>query len=218
VLRKCKHCDDVNEKSIDTSQNRYLKIGSNYAHFDCHKIYLVSRKKDKLKEEDALIECLRLEDITKKETKEIELKEELFNLLLDYYETPIPNGFFVKIDAITKGKYKGVSNPISYFELVEMYSNKKMMDKLDKLAYDKSLKKEDRLHWDLGCMVNEYPNYVKAKRKKKALEDDSVQAIENIQKYRTNKNQIYQELKKQTEDANKNNTNVDNLVNDLFDI
>jgi len=194
VLRKCKHCDDVNEKSIDTSQNRYLKIGSNYAHFDCHKIYLVSR------------------------TKEIELKEELFNLLLDYYETPIPNGFFVKIDAITKGKYKGISNPISYFELVEMYSNKKMMDKLDKLAYDKSLKKEDRLHWDLGCMVNEYPNYVKAKRKKKALEDDSVQAIENIQKYRTNKNQIYQELKKQTEDANKNNTNVDNLVNDLFDI
>lgn len=219
MLRKCKYCDDTNEKTIDTSENRYLKIGTNYAHFDCHRVYITTKKRgEKLSQEDAMVECLRLEEITKREVKETELKEELFSLLTSYYETPIPNNFFVKIDAITKGKYKGISNPISYFELFEMYSNQKMMDKLDKLGYDKGLKKEDRLHWDLGCMVNEYPNYVKAKRKKKSLEQDSIDAVENIKRYRIDRDKVYKEKKETTEESNKNSTDIDSIVNDLFDI
>lgn len=219
MLRKCKYCDEKGEKTIDTSENRYLKIGVSYAHFDCHKIYLTTKKRgSKFTEEDAILECFRLEEITKKEVMESELKEELFNILLEYYEIPIPNNFFIKIDAITKGKYKGISNPISYAELVEMYSNHKMIEKLEKIGFSKGLKKEDRLHWDLGCMVNEYPNYVKAKRKRKALEQDSIQAIENISRYKIDRDKIYKNKKESSEELNKNSTKVEDLVNDLFDI
>lgn len=219
MLRKCKYCDEKGDKLIDTSSNKYLKIGSDYSHFDCHKIYLMTRKRgDKLKEEDALLECLRLEEITKKETMEVELKERLFNMLLEYYETPIPTNLFVKIDAIVKGKYKGISNPISYYELIDMYSNQKMMQKLERLGYDKGLKKEDRIHWDLGCMVNEYPKYVKAKLKNKALEQDSINAIENVKRYKIDRTERYSEQRKSVESTNENTAKIDDLVNDLFDI
>ena len=179
---------------------------------------MTKKRGEKLREEDAILECLRLEDITKKEVMELELKEKLFKMFLEYYETPIPTNLFVKIDAITKGKYKGLSNPISYSELVDMYSNQKMLQKLEKLGYDKGLKKEDRIHWDLGCMVNEYPKYVKAKLKNKALEQDSINAIENVKRYKIDRTERYNEQRKSVEDINDNTTKIEDLVNDLFNI
>lgn len=218
MLRKCGFCDEKGEKSIDTASDRYVKADGKYWHFDCYKLYLMTNRNKKLKEEDALLECLRLEEIAKKENKESELKEELFRMLVDYYGVPIDRYFFIKVDSITKGKYKGISNEISYSELVDMYSNQKMLDKLDSLGYGKGIKKQDRMNWDLGVMVNEYPKYVKAKLKNKALEQSTKDTIESIQKYKTTKKtELYREKIESTKDKNENESRVDDLVNDLFD-
>lgn len=216
---KCKYCDDKNEKSIDTSTNKYVKINVGYAHSDCHRMYLITRKKLPMKEEDAILEILRLEEITKKENEENELRAKFYNMLVEYYKIPIPNNFFIKIDAITKGKYKGISNSISYFELYEMYSNKKMLQKLESIACSKNIiDMEDRYHWDFGVMVNEYPKYVKAKLKNKALQNEANNAIENIEKYRIDKTDRYINEREKTKEENENSTKVDDIVNDLFGI
>lgn len=216
MLRKCDFCDDKNEKSIDTSENRYVIVGTKAYHFDCYKIYLMTRKKNRLMEEDAMLECLRLEEITKTKVIELELKEKFFRMLMDYYKVPLPNHFFIKVDSIVNGKYKGISNPISYSELLDMYSNQKMLQRLEKLGYDKGIKKEDRIHWDLGVMVNEYPKYVKAKLKNKSLQQDAVEAIENIKKYKTDKSERYKKDIEDSKEKNTNETKIDDIVNDLF--
>jgi len=218
LLRKCALCDDKDEKTIDTSESRYVKAKEKYWHFDCYKLYLTTKQRAKLKEEDALLECLRLEEITKNESIEHEIKESLFRMLVNYYEVPIDSNFFIKVDAISKGKYKGISNQITYSELFEMYSNHKMIEKLEKLGYDKNIKKQDRIHWDLGVMVNEYPRYVKAKLKNKALEQSTIETIESMQKYKTtHKSELYKDKIENTKEKNENETRVDDLVKDLFD-
>jgi len=218
MLRKCNFCDDKNEKSIDTSESRYLKVGDKYWHFDCYKIYLTTRKKNKLKEEDAILECLRIEEISKKECFELDIKQKLFDFFKEYYGVPVEKYFFIKVEQITKGNYKGISNPITYIELFEMYSNTKMMQKLDRLGYDKNIKKEDRMNWDLGVMVNEYPKYVKSKLKNKALEQDTQETLENIRKYKnTDKSSLYKESIDRAKCKNENETNVVDIVNDIFD-
>jgi hypothetical protein len=74
------------------------------------------------------------------------------------------------------------------------------------------------MNWDLGVMVNEYPKYVKAKLKNKALEQSTKDTIESIQKYKTTKKtELYREKIESTKDKNENESRVDDLVNDLFD-
>ena len=218
MLRKCALCDDKDEKSIDTLESRYVKAKDKYWHFDCYKLYLMTKSKKKLKEEDALLECLRLEDIAKKESVEAQTKQNLFDFFVEYYGVPVEKFFFLKIDQITKGTYKGISNPITYPELLEMYSNQKMIQKLEKIGYDKNIKKEERMHWDLGVMVNEYPKYVKAKLKNKALEQDTIETLENIKKYRTSdKITLYKDEIEKVKQENKQKTDVVDIVNDIFD-
>jgi hypothetical protein len=220
MLRKCAVCDDKGEKTIDTKDNRYIKSNSVYYHFDCYKLKLTTNKikKYRMSQEDALLECLRLEEITKFETVEIETKAQLFDIISAYYNVPIDGSFFIKVDTLTKGKYKGISNTITYAELVEMYSNQKMLEKLDKLGYDKNIVRAERMHWDLAVMINEYPRYVKAKLKNKALEQSTQETMEQIKKYKTtDKSTLYRDRVEQTIQENESTTRVDDLVNDIFD-
>jgi hypothetical protein len=74
------------------------------------------------------------------------------------------------------------------------------------------------MHWDLAVMINEYPRYVKAKLKNKALEQSTQETMEQIKKYKTtDKSTLYRDRVEQTIQENESTTRVDDLVNDIFD-
>jgi hypothetical protein len=93
-----------------------------------------------------------------------------------------------------------------------------MLEKLDRLGYDKNIVRAERMHWDLAVMINEYPRYVKAKLKNKALEQSTQETMEQIKKYKTtDKSTLYRDRVEQTIQENESTTRVDDLVNDIFD-
>lgn len=184
MLRKCYVCDEKGEKTIDTRLDDYIKCEKGYAHSDCHKIKLTTRRINKMNGIEAEAEIDRLKDIMRHQQQEVQHRDDLINLLKEYYKITIPPYFFMKLNNINTGEYKGLLKPITNYELYEMYSNRKMMIKLEKIASKKNMKKNDRLNWDLAIMIGEYDNYIKAKNKRKIHNMESKDAIETIQKYK----------------------------------
>lgn len=177
MKRKCMVCDEKGEKSIETKSDDYIKVGNSYAHTNCHRIKLTTRRQNRMTEEDAIVEIERIKEIMKSEQDLSQLKDDFFRMIMDYYNINLSTYFYQKIAEIVNGNRKGLNEPISYAELYEMYSNDKMLRKLEKIAYKKNMTDNNkRIFWDLGVMVNEYDNYKKFKSKK-LYEDDNVKKI-----------------------------------------
>lgn len=174
---KCMVCDEKGEKSIDTNSDDYIKVVSSYVHSDCYRVKLTTRRQNRLTESDAIVEIQRIKEIMDAEGNLAQLKDDFFRMLMDYYDINLPSYFYQKIAEIVNGKRKGLKDSISYSELYEMYSNEKMLRKLEKIAFKKNMNDMgSRLFWDLGVMVNEYDKYKKSKSKK-LHEDDTVKKL-----------------------------------------
>lgn len=207
MKRKCMICDDSGEKSIETKYDDFLKIGSSYVHTNCYLIKLTTRKKDRLCEKDALIEIQRIKSVMKSEVDLKRVKEDFFELIMNYYNVNIPKFFYIRIAEIANGTREGVKEPISYYELFEMYSNEKMMRKLDKIAHKKNMTdKSKRLFWDLSIIVNEYDNYKKAKINKLHDDENVKKVLEQAEKMR------HVITKKETEGKEKDDVDIMDLI------
>lgn len=181
MKRKCMVCDGKGEKSIDTRTDDYIKYSGSYAHSNCYKLKLTTRKKDRMTPEDAIIEIERIKEIMKAEMDLEKLKDDFFTMLMDYYGFSLSSYHYQKVAEIVNGTRKGLHQPISYSELYEMYSNEKMRRKLEKIAFKRNITGTARFTWDLSVMVGEYEKYKQAKVKK-LHEDDNVNKIIEEQK------------------------------------
>jgi hypothetical protein len=216
MLRKCSSCDGTGFKTIETQTMKFVYVGKKYYHYECYVESLILKKK--MTREDAIIEAERLYKIKEAEINEMDTKDRFFKLIMTQYGQPLPAYFFTKVNLVTTGKYKsGMPQSITYSELIEMYSNEKMLKKLDKIAFSSNIKKDNRLMWDLAVMFNEYPNYVKAK--KRAIKDssDTQEAINNVNKYKINPSERFKPRREETQTNNKNSVNIDDLVNDILE-
>lgn len=216
-MYKCQVCDGKNERSVDELSHKYLRNNGKYYHFDCYISYLVCKKH--MDKEDALVEAERLHLITVEEIKKTTIRDDFFKLIQNKYYKELPKSFFTRVDSITKGEYKkkdGFEQSISYFELYEMYSNDKMMLKLDKIAYSNNIKQDERIFWDLAVMFNEYSNYIKAKRRAIKDSDEAKDAINNIRKYKIDAKERYKEQRDKTIDSNKVSIDIDSIVDELL--
>ena len=82
-------------------------------------------------------------------------KDELITWVQEHYDiTTIPSFFFLKLASIVNGTYKGLREPITYHELLDMLQRKKRQ--LDiKLASKKFDNNLGRLNYDLAVVINQ---------------------------------------------------------------
>lgn len=206
-------CDEKGEKSIETKDSDYIKVGSSYAHTNCYKIRLTTRKQNRMSEEDAIVEIERIKSIMKAEVDLEKLKDDFFTMLMDYYNINLPSFFYQKIAEVVNGKRKGLRESISYAELYEMYSNDKMLRKLEKIAYGKNMSDmSKRLFWDLGVMVNEYDKYKKAKSKKIHEDDNTKKIIEDAERMKHVTSRIDVENGKKSQEDDNEEVDLQDLI------
>lgn len=188
IIRKCQICDKKGEKSINVESDDYIYTNGKYYHTQCYHLYLLQKKK--FTNEEAIVEIKIIKEKMMAEGENTLYKEKLNKLLCEIYDVAIiPSYFFIKLNKINQGTYKGMSKGITNKELFEMYSNKKFIKKLDKIAFKKSLKGQDRIQWDLAIVVNNYDKYIEGKKKKqrdeltnKTLKGEISQIKKDIQK------------------------------------
>jgi len=221
MMHRCQKCNDVNEKTLDTLSQEYVHEGNKYWHMECYINKLMESKK--MSREDAIVEAFRIIDLNLDVTTEEKNKDRVNDIVLDIcgLDKTINKkeiGFFnICLENLRKGIYKNKkTNKITFTELYEMYSNEKMLRKLDSIAHSKNIEREDRLLWDLGVMVNEYPNYLKSKRKFLRDSESCKDAIENMKKYKISSEVRYKASREKTIEENKSSVKIDDIIDDMF--
>jgi len=217
MLYKCQGCDTDGRKTIDDGdpECNFIKAKNGRYHYNCYIEKLMKTKK--MSKEDALIETERIKQTMQTVVEAESNKKRLQALLTEIYGQELPVYFCIKLAKITNGTYKKItSEKISYKELLEMYSNGKMINKLDKVAFGSSIDNADRLDWDLAVMFNEYPRYVKHKKKMLKGSEDLKEALENIRKYKIDPKDRFEATRRQTLETNKKSVSIDSLVDDIL--
>lgn len=213
MIRKCQKCDNKGEKTVNT-KHKHVYTNGKYYHFECYMEVLMKEGRSR---EEAFLEAERIYNLKLDEEKEKELENDFFKLIMDIYKQPLSQYFYVRINEIINGKYKkGMPQKISYKELFEMYSNDKMIKKLDKIAYSSKIKQDKRLMWDLAVMFNQYPKYVKAKKDSIKNSEEAKEAIDNINKYKIDPKLRYKESREDTINKNKKSVNIDDIIDDIL--
>lgn len=172
-IRKCSIC----RKEIDTSNIKedffYSCTAKNVkcTHVKCYVDHGTHLKKGKKTVE----QCLAYVEECRKKTAEIQkeekTKQNLFDFISDMYEvTFLPQKFFVKMDSVFDGKYKGLSKCVPPEDLYDMWIQKKSY--LEKV-YDKNKKngkefdKIGRIYYDLAILLSKYDSYLDWKEQQK---------------------------------------------------
>ena len=196
IRRKCQICDGKNEYSINIDADDFIMIkkgqASEYYHTQCYYIYLITKKK--MTEQESLLEIQRIKSLMIEEVEDKKYREKLCGLIMDLYNISfLPKYFFIRLSEINRGTYKNIKEAISNFELFEMYSNQKLIAKLEKIAIKKDIKKDNRLYWDLAIILGEYENYKKWKRQSSSKDIDIDKLKEDLKQIKQMQKSIKQD-------------------------
>lgn len=91
----------------------------------------------------------------------------------------IPKSFYIKLDSVYKGTYKGLTQPVPPEDLFDMWTQK--IDFLDKTnawnaQHGKDIEGVARLNYDLAVILAKYDSYLKWKQKAALLEQKAEEA------------------------------------------
>lgn len=212
ITRKCKYCREY----INLDNDNYVYIKDRYYHFDCAVEEKLSKPRNKFSKEQLIEKFL---DIQKQNKKEIEYKitkDKLFRWLQYTYNTVVlPKYFYIKMDEIFSGTYKGLSKGIPPEDLLDMWKRKK--NELDRINYSnvkkgKSLFGCDRLNYDLAILLSKYDSYLKWKEQQKILENEKENIIAELNKPKIS----YDLIHKSTENKQNTDININDLLEEVF--
>ncbi|MCK9268503.1 MAG: hypothetical protein M0P14_07320 [Alkaliphilus sp.] len=195
ITRKCRMCDGKNEQSINIEVDDFVMIKkgkiSEYYHTQCYLMYLITKKR--MTEQESLLEIQRIKSLMIEDVEDKKYREKLCELIMNLYNISfLPNYFFIRLSEINKGTYKNIKEPISNLELFEMYSNQKLIAKLEKIAIKKGIEKDNRLYWDLSIILNEYEAYKRWKRNNVTKDINIIKIKEDMQKIKQMQTNIKQ--------------------------
>lgn len=212
IKRKCHIC----KQDVILDQDNVLYFKKKYYHFDCYVEYKLSNKRNKLSKDELVQQTLKLQKLSINEVKDIVDKEKLYKWLqYNYNVVSLPKYFFTKIDSIYDGTYKGLSRGIPAEDLLDMWQRKKK--ELDIIADKKKRKGEQidgvgRIQYDLAVLLSKYDSYLSWKEKQKVYQQDQIRIAEETK----NKKIDYDKINKTIETQTDNETNINNLVDELF--
>jgi len=205
ITRKCFHCKEY----IELDNDNFVYIKDKYYHFNCAIEKQLYKKRNKLSIEQLL-------DIQKQNKIELEYritKDKLFRWLQNTYNTVvIPKYFYIKMDEIFNGTYKGLSKGIPPEDLLDMWKRKQT--ELDRINNSNNKKGKcligsARIQYDLAVLLNKYDSYLKWKEQQKLLENEKQNIIDEYNKPKINYELINKSVEK--------NIDVDTNINDLLD-
>lgn len=211
ITRKCKYC----KKYFDIEKEDFVYQKNGYYHFDCAVDEQLNRKNNKLSKEECVNKFIKIQQEKKEEINFIIVKEKLFKWLQYTYNTVVlPKYFYIKMDEIFSGTYKGLSKEVSPENLLDMWKRKK--NELDRINYSnvkkgKSLVGCARIQYDLAVLLGKYDSYLKWKEQQKLLENEKEIIITDSNKPRIN----YEIINKSIENQN-TETNINDLLDEVF--
>jgi len=122
----------------------------------------------------------------------------------------LPKMFHVKIASVANGTHKGLKEPVSYIDLLDMLQRrKKQLDlRLVSKKFDTTL---HRFYYDLAVVLNQYDSY---KNWKIVQENKKLEAIESLELQKRVRQGELSGLK--TNKKTKDEDSIENIINDIF--
>ena len=210
IKRKCSKC----KQSIELDKDNVIYCKNKYYHFDCFIELQLNKKRNKLSKEEWIIKAKQIQEETKSILKYIVDKEKLFKWIQYKYNIVVlPKYFFIKMDSIFDGTYKGLSKGIPAEDILDMWQRKKK--ELDKLADNnkrkgKELDKIARVQYDLAIILSKYDSYLEWKEKQKLLELEKTATTEIYNKI------DYSVIHKVVENQNNDNNDLSDILDEVF--
>lgn len=147
--------------SIDNLMNNYLDE-------------MKAEEEEKAKKELDKIE--RNKEAKLKESERNKHKDDLIEYIYKEYEiSTLPKIFFIKLNQINTGTYKGLNIGIPYEDLLDMLKRKQNYLRkvyMNNISKGKEMTAIQRINYDLAVVVNKYDDYLKWKEKQIILQSE----------------------------------------------
>lgn len=157
TMRKCYGCKEY--LTLEKEEGNVCYKGDNLFHVSCLKKKYLSKKGNKLSENDVnvLIEDLVGDSRIKIET--IIYKNHLYKYLQSHYDCILlPNYIYTKLEKMFLGEYKNMSSPLPPNHLLDMFCRKASF--LDKIYHKEKMDGVSRINYDLAVLISKYAGYL----------------------------------------------------------
>lgn len=231
--RKCNICKksiDISESSSDDYFFKQNGKGRTFFHSQCYMEQQTHRKRKPLTEEECAFcisqiksenEIQKLEE--KKSQKKNFVKDQLYNFLSDMYDISFfPKFFYIKMDSVYKGEYKGLKKPIPPEHLLDMWEQKKSY--LIKVyernrTHGKEIDGLQRVYYDLAILLSKYDSYLKWKDKQETVQLDKNererQAVDFVNQQMVSKNIQNNKVVNNIKNINDKNIDINSILDDI---
>lgn len=214
VTRKC---DDCKEPIIILKEEFLMGLGKTpkFYHKSCYEKSRLRDFKSKSAKENYYKKVDRMTTKAKDYVKNNLDKDKFFTWIYNNYGVcALANHVFMRIADINSGTYKGLTEPITYEDLLDMFKRKKK--ELDKIANNKERRGKGfkdnvnaRLLYDLAVIVAKYDSYKAWKQKQKLYE------TQTIIKKEEEKNKIdYSKINKNSKENSK--VDLGDILEDIY--
>ncbi|WP_195618713.1 hypothetical protein [Clostridium paraputrificum] len=230
ATRVCNVC----KNTFELLNTDYIKVKNKYIEVDCYiqkelnkgltidvineklniiretmKIELENKKnKELIKEQNKL-------NAKQREINRTENRNKFFNYIMEVYAVSvIPKYVYKKIAEINNGNYKGLSEGITYEDLLDMFIKKKGF--LDKIHMKNTVKGNNmnslsRFNYDLAVIINKYDSYKDWKRQQQLLQADIIQSQNKENAYID-----YKKIKADVKQDKDNEIDVSDIISDIY--
>jgi hypothetical protein len=212
ITRKCAVCKEY--INLDTDDFVYVK--DKYYHFNHIVEEKLSKPRNKLSKEELVEKYRKIQNDNKKDIEYKKEKDRLFKWLQNTYNTVvIPKYFYMKMDSVFDGTYKGLSRGIPPEDILDMWKRK--INELNRINNQNKNKGKvligvARINYDLAIILSKYDSYLKWKEEQKLLENEKQNIINEANKPKIN----YDLINKSVEKNKNTSTNINDLLDEVF--
>lgn len=224
--RKCNVCKNLIDVSDSSGEDYFFRIYGNkkqYFHSECYIEQQMNRKRMPMTKEECLayISERKSENVKqniekKKEKKKNTVKDQLYDFISDMYDISFfPTFFYIKMNEVYKGTYKGLKKSVPPEDLLDMWEQKKnyLLKVYERnRSHGKEIEGLQRVYYDLAILLSKYDSYLNWKDKQRIAQSD-IREREN----RTN-DFISQKIISQSNPNNPNSHTVGNKEIDINSI
>lgn len=135
--------------------------------------------------------------------------EELTNWIqLAYDISFLPKTFYLRMASVANGTYKGLKEPITYKDLLDMLQRRKKQ--LDiKLANKKFNSELNRFYYDLAIVLSQYDSYLKWKTVQEIKKQEAMESLE-LQKRQKESSSLAKKTRKQDD-------SLEDVLDEIFE-
>lgn len=227
--RKCNICKkliDISESSSDDYFFKQTGKVRKFFHSQCYMEQQTHRKRKPLTEEECAFyisqiktenEILKSED--NKAQKMTIVKDQLYSFISDMYDISFfPKFFYIKMDSVYKGEYKGLKKPVPPEHLLDMWEQKKSY--LLKIyernrTHGKEIDGIQRVYYDLAILLSKYDSYLTWKDKQENVHMNRIERERNVVDFNNQKIVSKNIPNNKAKNNIENNIDINSILDDI---